>query len=51
LLEHRFTIGWNTLYMPTYAYVPFGENEEILIENEPVPLRNQNHLLLMGIHF
>jgi len=51
LLEHRFTIGWNTLQMPTYAYVPFGEDEQILIENDPVPLRNQNHLLLMGVHF
>jgi hypothetical protein len=45
-LEHRFTIGWNTLAMPTYAYVPFGD-EQILIENEPVPLRNQNHLVLL----
>lgn len=49
-LEHRFTIGWNTLAMPTYAYVPF-EDDEILIENEPVPLRNQNHLILLGICF
>jgi hypothetical protein len=49
-LEHRFTIGWNTLAMPTYAYVPFGD-EEILIENEPVPLRNQNHLVLIGFNF
>ncbi len=50
LLEHRFTIGWNTLAMPTYAYVPFGD-EELLIENEPVPLKNQCHLILMGIRF
>jgi hypothetical protein len=50
LLEYRFAIGWNSLAMPTYAYVPFGD-EEILIENEPVPLKNQNHLLLIGITF
>jgi len=50
LFEYRFAIGWNSLAMPTYAYVPFGD-EEILIENEPVPLKNQNHLLLIGITF
>ena len=50
VLEHRFTIGWNTLAMPTYAYVPFGD-EQLLIENEPVPLRNQNHLVLVGLRF
>jgi hypothetical protein len=50
MLEHRFTIGWNTLAMPTYAYVPFG-NERILIENEPVLLKNQNHLIMVGIAF
>jgi hypothetical protein len=50
LVEYRFAIGWNSLAMPTYAYVPFGD-EEILIENEPVPLKNQNHLLLVGITF
>jgi hypothetical protein len=50
LVEHRFTIGWNTLAMPTYAYVPFG-NERILIENEPVLLKNQNHLIMVGIAF
>ncbi|MBP2681349.1 MAG: hypothetical protein H6Q78_1212 [Candidatus Krumholzibacteriota bacterium] len=50
LLEYRFAIGWNTLAMPTYAYVPF-EDEQILIENEPVPLKNQNHLVLLGITF
>jgi hypothetical protein len=48
--EYRFVIGWNSLAMPTYAYVPFGD-EEILIDNEPVPLKNQNHLLLVGITF
>jgi len=50
LLEYRFAIGWNSLLMPTYAYVPF-EDEEILVENEPVPLKNQNHLVLLGITF
>jgi hypothetical protein len=49
-LEYRFVIGWNRLFMPTYAYVP-SEDEQILIENEPVPLKNQNHLLLIGIRF
>jgi hypothetical protein len=50
LVEYRFTMAWNTLAMPTYAYVPFGE-EEILIDNEPVPLKNQNHLVLLGVRF
>ena len=50
LVEYRFTIGWNTLAMPTYAYVPF-EDDELLIDNEPVPLKNQNHLLLLGTRF
>lgn len=50
VLEHRFTIGWNTLLVPTYAYVPFGD-EELLIDNEPVPLKTQNHLLLLGVRF
>lgn len=49
-IEHRYTIGTNKLLMPTYAYVPF-EDDQILIDNEPVPLRNQNHLLLLGIRF
>jgi hypothetical protein len=50
LVEYRFTIGWNALAMPTYAYVPFGD-EEILIDNEPVELKNQDHMLLIGITF
>jgi hypothetical protein len=49
-IEYRFTMGWNTLAMPTYAYVPFGD-EEILIENEPVPLKNQNHAIMFGMAF
>lgn len=48
--EYRFSIGWNTLAMPTYAFVPFGE-DSVLIDNEPVPLKNQNHLILLGITF
>lgn len=50
LAEYRFTIGWNQLMMPTYAYVPFGE-EELLIENAPVPLKNQTHSLMLGVRF
>jgi hypothetical protein len=50
LVEYRFVLGWNSLAMPTYAYVPFGD-EEILIDNEPVALKNQNHLLFLGITF
>lgn len=47
-LEYRFTVGWNRLEMPTYAYVPFGD-EEILVENPPVPLRNQSHWVTLGV--
>jgi len=50
VFEYRFTTGWNQLMMPTYAYVPFGD-EEILIENDPVPLKNQTHSLMFGICF
>jgi hypothetical protein len=50
VLEYRFTIGWNTLMMPTYAYVPFGD-ETVLIDNEPVPLKNQSHAVMLGIAF
>jgi len=49
-VEYRFVIGWNGLMMPTYAYVPFGD-EMILVENDPVQLKNQNHLVLVGISF
>ncbi len=49
-LEYRFAIGWNELRLPTYAYVPFGD-EEILVENAPVPLRNQSHWLTVGYRF
>ncbi len=50
LIEYRFTIGWNGLEMPTYAYVPF-EGEDLLIDNDPVTLKNQAHLLLIGLSF
>ncbi len=49
-LEHRFVLGWNILSMPTYAYIPFGD-ERILIENDPVSLKNQAHLIMVGIAF
>jgi hypothetical protein len=49
-LEYRFAIGWNTLAMPTYAYVPYVD-DKILIDNQPVPLKNQNHLILIGVTF
>lgn len=48
--EYRFSMSWNTLLMPTYAYVPFGE-EQLLVENEPVPLKNQSHSIMLGIRF
>ena len=50
LVEYRFTMGMNTLAMPTYAYVPFGDGEE-LVDNEPVPLKNQSHFVMFGIVF
>lgn len=50
LIEYRFTIGWNGLEMPTYAYVPF-EGKDLLIDNDPVTLKNQAHLLLFGLSF
>jgi hypothetical protein len=50
LLEYRFDLSLEALPLPTYAYVPF-EDEEVLIDNEPVPLRNQCHMLMLGIRF
>lgn len=35
--EHRFTIGWNQLLLPTF------ENQD------PVPLRNQSYLFMLGL--
>jgi hypothetical protein len=50
LLEYRFTLGWNMLSMPTYAYVPVGD-EWVLVDNPPVPLKNQSHIIQVGIRF
>jgi hypothetical protein len=50
LVEYRFDLSVEALLLPTYAYVPFGD-EEVLVDNEPVPLRNQCHLLMLGIRF
>jgi len=51
LLEYRFDLSLQQLPLPTYAYVPFGEDDEILVENEPVPLRNQSHSIMLGVRF
>ena len=51
LVEYRFDLSLQQLPLPTYAYVPFGEDDEILVENDPVPLRNQSHMLLVGFRF
>jgi hypothetical protein len=51
LVEYRFAIGWNRLLMPTYAYVPFGDERLQVNEDSPVSLKNQNHLVLIGITF
>jgi hypothetical protein len=37
--EYRFTIGWNTLMMPTFE----GE--------DPAPLRNQDYTFTLGMYF
>ena len=50
LLEYRFDLSLQQLPMPTYADVPF-DDETVRVENDPVPLRNQCHILLMGIRF
>jgi hypothetical protein len=50
LVEYRFDLSVEALSMPSYAYVPFGD-EEVLVDNDPVPLRNQAHLLMLGIRF
>jgi hypothetical protein len=50
LVEYRFTMGMNTLSMPTYAYVPTFDGTE-LVDNEPVPLKNQNHVIMLGVAF
>jgi hypothetical protein len=51
LLEYRFDLSLQQLPLPTYAYVPFGDEDPVLIDNEPVPLRNQAHMLMLGIRF
>ena len=51
-LEYRFTLGWNELRLPTYAYVPFGDDDEILVDEAgPVPLHNQSHTVAVGWRF
>lgn len=50
LIEYRFDLSLEALPLPTYAYVPFGD-EQLLVDNEPVPLRNQAHMLMVGIRF
>ncbi len=51
LLTYRFALSLEKLALPTYAYVPFGEGEQLRIDNDPVPLRNQAHGILLGIRF
>ncbi len=50
LFEYRFDLSVEALMLPTYAYVPFGE-EQLLVDNDPVPLRNQSHMLMVGLRF
>lgn len=50
LLEYRFDLSLDQLPLPTYADVPFGD-DTVRVENDPVPLRNQCHMLMMGIRF
>jgi len=50
LLEYRYDLSLDALPLPTYAYVPFGD-ETVLVDNDPVPLRNQSHMLMLGLRF
>lgn len=50
LLEYRFDLSLDALPLPTYADVPFGD-ETVRVDNEPVPLRNQCHMLMLGLRF
>jgi len=50
LIEYRFSMSWSTLMVPTYAYVPFGD-DELFIDNPYVPLKNQNHSISLGVRF
>lgn len=36
--DYRFTIGWNTLMMPTFP------------DEDPAPLRNQNYIFTVGMY-
>ncbi len=51
ILEYRFSLSLERLQLPTYAYVPAWDGSEILIENDPVPLRNQAHAIMVGFCF
>ena len=50
LLEYRYDLSLQQLPLPTWAEVPFGD-ETVRVDNDPVPLRNQCHMLLVGIRF
>ena len=50
LLEYRYDLSLQQLPLPTYADVPIGD-ETVRVDNDPVPLRNQCHMLLVGIRF
>jgi hypothetical protein len=50
LLEYRFDLSLQQLPLPTYADVPLG-GETVRVNNDPVPLRNQCHMLLIGVRF
>ena len=51
LVEYRFDLSLEALPLPTYAYVPFGDDDPILVDNDPVPLRNQCHVVMLGVRF
>ncbi len=51
LVEYRFSLSLDRLPMPTYAYVPVWDGSELRIDNDPVPLRNQAHAVMLGIRF
>ena len=48
--EYRYDLSLQQLPLPTYADVPLGD-ETVRVDNDPVPLRNQCHMLLVGIRF
>jgi hypothetical protein len=51
LVEYRFSLSLERLGMPTYAYVPLWDGSEQLVDNDPVPLRNHAHTVMLGIRF